>query len=163
MPAHIVSLSSYPIKGLSALNHERVAVVAGEGFPGDRIFGFAKGNSGFDLPKSRFLALYGYEALARLDTAIDPNTLYMRITEREGANHYFDLSRAEGEAKATAFLNTLLALDADEYPVFATAAPHRFTDVSVTSTQMMHAISLINLASVRAFGEAIGAERASLR
>ena len=164
MPAHIVSLSSYPVKGLSALSHERVAVVAGEGFPGDRIFGFAKGNSGFDpanpqpLPKSRFLALYGYEALARLDTAIDPNTLYMRITEREGANHYFDLSRAEGEAKATAFLNTLLALDADEYPVFATAAPHRFTDVSVTSTQMMHAISLINLASVRAFGEAIGAE-----
>lgn len=162
MNGSVLALSTYPIKGLSAVSHQSIDVMQGEGFPGDRIFGFAKGNSGFDpanpepLPKSRFLALYGYEALALLSTEIDPLTRQLRIGTPEGDVHQFDLSDADSARDASAFFNELLQLPEAEFPVFASAAPHRFTDVSVTSHQMMHAISLINLASVDALAQKVG-------
>jgi uncharacterized protein len=45
-----------------------------------------------------------------------------------------------------------------ETPQLYEASPHRFTDVSVDSTEMMNAVSIINLNSVDAFSTAIGQE-----
>ncbi|MEM6986323.1 MAG: MOSC domain-containing protein, partial [Pseudomonadota bacterium] len=61
-----------------------------------------------------------------------------------------------GQQQATDFFANLLSLSPEDYPKFASAFPHRFTDVSVTSQQMMHAISLINRASVEALAEQVG-------
>ncbi|MEM9604524.1 MAG: MOSC domain-containing protein [Pseudomonadota bacterium] len=162
MSGHIVELHSYPVKGLSAVSHERVDLRAGQGFPGDREFGLAKASSGFDpanptpLPKSNFLALYGYEALASLETRFDPETRVLVVRGQETGEQRFALADEAEQARASAFFAELLALSDADRPQFATAHPHRFTDVSVTSEQMMHAISLVNLASVAALAERVG-------
>lgn len=164
MTGRVAALSSYPVKGLSALTHDRVALSAGQGFPGDRVFGFAKADSGFDpadprpMPKDRFIVLLQHAALAGLRTRIDPASRVLSVTDTAGAEHVFALATPQGRAAASEFLTRLLALPEAERPVFVAAAPHRFTDVSVGSAQMMHAVSLINRASVRDLGRAAGAD-----
>ena len=54
------------------------------------------------------------------------------------------------------FIADHLGFSTDERPTLYSAAPHRFTDVSVVSAEMMNAVSLINLDSVKAFSHAIG-------
>ncbi len=156
----IEELFTFPIKGLSPVAHQHIELQAGEGFPGDRLFGFAKGNSGFDpnnpkpLPKHRFLVLMQHAKIAGLSTSFDPATYIFTATEANGQVFTADLS-ADGERAAAAFFADYLGLEEAETPFFASAAPHRFTDVSVVSPTMMNAVSLINLASVRAFAARI--------
>lgn len=56
-------LNRFPVKGFSAEPLDAVDLKVGEGIPGDRLFGFARFDSGFDpdnpqpLPKGRFVAL----------------------------------------------------------------------------------------------------------
>lgn len=159
MSGHIEALQSFPVKGLNAVPHEQVDIAPGEGFPGDRKFGFAKGDSGFDpddpkpMPKHRFLVLLEHEALAGLQTRIDPVTLRFDIVTKDEKTHVFDLSTMEGQGQAANFFQELLSLPDAEKPIFAQAEGHRFTDVSVTSRQMMNAFSLINSASVAELSE----------
>jgi uncharacterized protein YcbX len=164
MRGQVVALASYPVKGLSAQPHERVALRAGDGFPGDRMFGFAKGNSGLDpdnptiLPKDRFVVLFQYAALAGLNTTFEPDKQSLSITAADKATRRFDMTDPNDRDAACALLASLLRLAPDEAPFFAPAAPLRFTDVSVVSPTHMNAVSLINRASVAAFGAAIGQE-----
>ena len=57
----IEALTRFPIKGLSGEALDGVTLEAGQGFPGDRKFGFARPNSGFvpadpkPLPKTEVL------------------------------------------------------------------------------------------------------------
>jgi len=169
MHGTVEMLHHHPIKGLSAQPLDTVALRAGEGFPFDRVFGFARHDSGFDpehpqpLPKDRFFVLLRDEKLARLKTRFDPEsrTLEIRVDGRTVLDE--DLSRPAGIEATLTFLSDMFDLPAEKRPVFAHAAPHRFTDVSVTSTAMMNAISLINLASVRALGEKSGRDVDPLR
>ena len=162
MNGKILSLSSYPIKGLSARGHETAKLRKGDGFPGDRLFGFAKKNSGFDpadpkpLPKNRFIVLLQHARLAGLDTAFDADTRVLTIRTKDEPRLDFDMATQSGADEASRFLTDLLGLKDEEAPFFASAFPHRFTDASVASTTLMNAISFINLDSVRAFGEEIG-------
>jgi len=55
-------------------------------------------------------------------------------------------------------LYATLGLTDKEPPVFVSSSPHRFTDVSVDSVEMMNAISVLNLASVRELEKMIDAE-----
>ena len=161
MPIAINSLTRFPVKGLSGQLLNSVSLQAGQGFPGDRQFGFARPNSGFDplnpkpLPKAKFYMLARNASLALLNTAYDDNTgkLSMSSTQSKGE---FDINTDSGKKDASRFLKSYLSLSDDETPQLYAASPHRFTDASVDSIDMMNAVSIINMESVRAFSEAIG-------
>lgn len=158
----IVELNCYPIKGLSAASMDRMTLTAGEGIPGDRLFGFARYNSGFDpqdpqpLPKDRFVVLLKEAGLAGLKTRFDAATHSFEIASG-GTVRQFDMNDTEARLGAAQFLHETLQLSDPEPPVFVSSAPHRFTDVSVVSPRMMSAISVLNLASVRDMEARIGA------
>ena len=162
-------LYHFPIKGLSAQPLAEVAMRAGEGFPYDRVFGFARHDSGFDprdphpLPKDRFLVLLKEERLAGLQTAFDPDRRHLLIQIQGRPVLEADLARPEGIAAAASFIATMFDLPPDRRPVLAHAAPHRFTDVSVVSSELMNAVSLINLSSVQDLERRIGAPVNPLR
>jgi len=159
----ISSLNRFPVKGLSAEPVQTMTLVAGDGVPGDRLFGFARYNSGFDpqnpqpLPKERFVVLVKEAALAGLQTTFDDATRTLQIATGD-STHSFEMDKAKARAKAGVFLHKTVGLSDPEPPVFVSAAPHRFTDVSVVSPQMMSAISVINLASLRDLAKRVGAD-----
>jgi uncharacterized protein YcbX len=165
----ITRLYHYPVKGLSPQPLERVELSPGHGFPFDRLFGIARAGSGFDprnpkpLPKQRFFMLARDARLAALRTRLDPQTRRFTIHAEGKQVLDCDLASPEGKEAAVEFFVQLFGLPAASRPMLAYAAPHRFTDVSVTSEQMMNAISFINVASVRALGERVGAEMDPLR
>lgn len=162
MQGRVERLFTYPIKGLSARPLEGVDLAVGQGFPGDRLFGFAKASSGFDpdhpepLPKTSFIVLAEHAKLAGLETSFDASTGEFVAEANDGGTLRFDLSSADGKRQAADFLTRLLDLSDADRPNFVEGSPHRFTDVSVVSETMMNAVSLINLDSVEAFGARIG-------
>lgn len=162
-PVTISRLNRFPVKGMSAELLSSVTLSNGEGIPGDRLYGFARYDSGFDpknpepLPKERFVVLVKEAALAGLKTRFSPDGQMLEI-DVKGEAHRFDMTGTDGRSGAARFLHGVLNLSDPEPPVFVSSAPHRFTDVSVVSPQMMNAISVLNLASVKAFGERIGTE-----
>ncbi|MGV8984854.1 MAG: MOSC domain-containing protein [Cypionkella sp.] len=169
MQGRIDRLYHYPIKGLSPQSLTTVVLNAGEGFPGDRNFGFARHDSGFDsadprpLPKDRFLMLARDARLAGLDSHFDSATRHLTIRDAGREVLSADLGAKAGIAAAEGFFAAMFGMTPDQSPRFVHAAPHRFTDVSVVSSQMMNAVSLINLASVRALEEKTGLAIAPLR
>lgn len=169
MQGTIHSLYHYPIKGLSPQPLDQAALQVGQGFPFDRLLGFARHDSGFDpanpqpLPKSRFLMLMRDERLADLRTHFDGPIHRLSIKAQGRTELEADLSTPDGVEASQAFLATWLNKGPDETPHLVHAAPHRFTDVSVVSPQMMNTVSLINLASVRELGVRIGQEVDPLR
>lgn len=163
MTAKVESLMRYPVKGLSGEALQSVQLAAGQGFPGDRQFGFARPNSGFDindpkpLPKKKFYMLARDASLVLLNTECDDKSGLLTIATPQ-ANGKFCVTESEGKKAASEFLKTYLELPEDEIPQLLQASPHRFTDVSVVSKEMMNAVSIINLDSVSAFSTAIGQE-----
>ncbi|WP_306141077.1 MOSC domain-containing protein [Roseibium sp. MMSF_3412] len=163
IPVTISRLNRFPVKGMSAELLGAVTLSKGEGIPGDRLYGFARYDSGFDpknpepLPKERFVVLVKEAALAGLKTRFSPVGQTLEI-DVNGKAHTFDMSVADGRSEAARFLHEVLKLGDPEPPVFVSSAPHRFTDVSVVSPQMMNAISVLNLASVKALGDRLGTE-----
>ncbi len=154
-------IQRFPIKGLSAEQLTRVMLTPGLGVPGDRMFGFARHGSGFDpsnpkpLPKDRFVVLLNQAALAGLKTLFDPETQRLEIDHSEGSNA-FDLTDDAERDRAGAWLSRYLCLQDASDPNFVSAAPHRFTDVSVVSPQLMHAVSILNLNSVSDLAARLG-------
>ena len=161
MQGRIDQLHTYPIKGLSACPLHSVDLVPGQGFPGDRVFGFAKANGGFDpqhpkpLPKTSFIVLMEHARLAGLHTQFDESNGLLTVTA-DGRTQHFQLFEEAEKQAAEDYLSTLLDLGAEERPQFVAGSPHRFTDVSVVSQTMMNAVSLINLDSVQDLGGRIG-------
>lgn len=163
MTGEIRSLFHYPIKGLGAQALNAVDLALGQGFPLDRAFGFARPNSGFDpdnprpLPKTRFVVLARDAGLATLDTRYEAAEGLLHLAGR-GRSGVFDVTQEAGRAEAARFVVEHLGLTPEEMPTLYSAAPHRFTDVSVVSAEMMNAVSLINIDSVAHFANAVGAE-----
>lgn len=163
MAMKIETLTRFPIKGLSGHLLDSVTLEAGYGFPCDRKFGFARPNSGFDpanpkpLPKTKFYMLARDASLALLDTLYDEDRGVLSLSTINGHEH-FDIGTASGKQAASQFLKSYLSLPDEETPQLYEASPHRFTDVSVDSAEMMNAVSIINLDSVAAFSKAIGQE-----
>ncbi len=151
----IAAINRYPIKGLSAEPLGTVELRQAEGIPDDRLYGFARYNSGFDplspqpLPKDRFVVLLKNAALAGLKTAFNSDTQLLEIDDG-GKVHRFNMRAPQNQREAERFIHTTLGLEDPEPPTFVSSQPHRFTDVSVVSPQMMNAISILNLASVDA-------------
>ncbi|WP_282168720.1 MOSC domain-containing protein [Ruegeria atlantica] len=160
---NIVRMNRYPIKGLSPEPLSTVNLLAGEGIPGDRLFGFARYNSGFDtlnpkpLEKDRFVVLLNEAGLAGLQTKFDAQNQLLEI--KVGVKtHHFEMREPKGQRDAATFLYNTLGLRDPEPPVFVSSYPHRFTDVSVVSPKMMNAISVLNLASVDALSRQLNVE-----
>lgn len=153
MPGRLETIQRFPVKGLSAEPLERVTLTPGDGVPGDRMYGFARHGSGFDpaapkpLPKDKFVVLLTQAALAGLATRFDPSTAHLTLTA-SGVGQTFDMNGSTGREAAARWLAEYLDLTDAEPPQFVSAAPHRFTDVSVVSPQMMNAVSILNRASV---------------
>jgi uncharacterized protein YcbX len=152
----VAALYRYPVKGLSAEPLSSVTLRPGRGVPGDRIWALARPDTAFDeadpvpLPKTRFLALVKDAELARLRTSFDPATGILTIVD--GAETF--QARIGEAAGATAVAGYFARLGVDSLGgasprLVAGSDAHRFTDVSVTSAEYMHAISVINLSTVR--------------
>lgn len=163
----ITALVHYPVKGLSGQNLPEVTLSPGQGFPFDRMFGFARAGSGFDpaapapMPKDRFLMLMRDERLAGLTSHFDPITQVLELKVQGNRVHHADLSTPQGRAETEGFFARMF--DLPKMPRFVHAAPHRFTDVSVVSTDLMNAVSLINLDSIAELESKTGASIAPER
>ncbi len=161
MATTIDALTRFPIKGLSGQALSSVQLESGQGFPSDRRFGFARPDSGFDpdnpkpLSKTKFYMLARDASLALLNTEYDDASGMLVICTPDDKGQ-FDIKSSEGKSQASLFIKSFLSLPDNETPQLYEASPHRFTDVSVDSVEMMNAVSIINLDSVKAFSDAIG-------
>ena len=109
------------------------------------------------MPKSRFHVLARDEALARLQSEFDVSTKTLTIQDGE-IGFVFDCSTSSGMKEASQFIASVVGIDSDQSPTFINGGDIHFTDICVTSPEHMHAVSIINLASVRALSEKIGTD-----
>jgi uncharacterized protein YcbX len=164
MDIRIGSLHRYPVKGLSPERMERVVLAKGDYFPGDRLFAVENGPSGFDpeapahQSKIKFLMLMRNEGLARLRTRYRDETGEL-VIEHEGREAVRgDLSTAEGREAVAGFFAAAFPGDLRGAPRVLTAPPRfRFTD------SRSGYVSILNLASVRAVEDLVGAPVDPLR
>ncbi|WP_346434384.1 MOSC domain-containing protein, partial [Candidatus Protofrankia californiensis] len=168
--ARITHLYRYPIKGLSAEPLDAVTLSAGEGVPMDRVYALARPETVFDdahpqpLPKTRFLMLAKDEELARVVSRYDVASGLLTL-EHPAGRLIADLGSAQDRAAVEDYFATLLAdtLEGDRPRLVTGSDGHRFTDVAVVSTEMMRAVSIINMASVRDLQERLGTHVHHLR
>ena len=161
--ATIAALYRYPVKGLSPEPLGTVAVAPGGVLPFDRAYAIENGPSGFDpaaprpLPKIAFLMLMRNARLAGLATTFDDATGVLTV-RRDGAVVASGcLETDEGRRAIEAFFEDF-AGDELRGPARVVRAPgHSFSDAG------SNFVSVINLATVRAIAERIGAPVHPLR
>ncbi len=157
----IRELYIYPIKGLTGEARETLQLVANEGIAGDRAVAIARAPDVFDpqlpqaAPKTKFLMLALDEMLAKLRTRFDEDTRELVILEDGQQVLSASVASGEGRAAIERFFRAYISKQGVD-PAVVSAPGHKFTDISVVSPEKMRAISLINLASVRALSEAVG-------
>ena len=159
----IRSIYRYPIKGLSPEPLERAALAPGQTIPGDRLYAIENGPSGFDpvkrpyLSKQHFLMLMKNERLAGLRTEFDDKTHTLTITSPSSELIRADLRTAEGRAAIERFFADYCADELRGPPKILHADGHSFSDVA------RKVVSIINLASVAAVEDMVGAPVDPLR
>ncbi len=161
--AKIEAIYRYPVKGLSAESLASTRLTLGETIAADRLYAIENGPSGFDpaapayLPKQRFLMLMRNERLARLEARFDVATHVLAI-ELEGARVVCgDLRTPTGRASIERFFGEFCADELRGPPRVLHGNGHSFSDVA------RKVVSIINLASVAAIEDAIGAPVDPLR
>jgi uncharacterized protein len=158
----ITAITRYPVKGLSGEALPEVKLVTGHGIDNDRRYALALADTDFDvehpqpLPKTKFVCLMRFARLAALSSRYDDATSELMLSSAEGPIAAGRLDEAAGRAKIEAAVEGFMARDLSGRPRIVEAAGHRFTDVSVVSPEMMEAVSIINLASVRALEAKLG-------
>jgi len=156
------SLYRYPVKGLSPEPVAAARVEPGQGFPCNRMFALALGDTLFDpaapvpQPKTRFLMLQRDEILAELSTRYDDQHGTLTIARDGETLLVARLDEAEGRAAVEEFFVGFMAGRLEGRPRLVSAPGFQFTDVSVVSEPMMRAVSLINRASVEALAQKVG-------
>lgn len=164
--AQIASLFRYPVKGLSPEALERVAVQPASRFPLDREWAVALASTPFDeaspkpFPKSAYLMLMRDEALAALSTRVREADRHLVIGRNGETVLDASLESTEGRAAIAAFLAAYMGIPA---PRVVSAPGLGFPDVAVVSVELARCVSVINLASVRALAETVGADLHPLR
>jgi uncharacterized protein YcbX len=165
----IAHLYRYPVKGLSAEPVEEAQLTVAHGFPVNRRWALALPDTVFDpdaplaQPKTRFLMLQRDEALAALATRYEDATDTLTISRNGEALLQVHLESPAGRAALEDFFFVFLGDRLRERPRLVQAPGFQFTDISVVSEAKMRAVSLINLASLRALEEAAGATMHPLR
>ena len=152
----------YPIKGLSAQPLVRVELEARKPFPHDRVFALVRPGAPFDIndprwgKKGLFVMLMLEEALARVRTTLDVETLQLTITQDNRQLLIADLNDDEARAKvADIFWQLVPALRSA--PTLVRSPDGHFMD------KPDNVISLINLATVRNLEEHWGIKIDPLR
>ncbi len=174
MPAaKIQAIYRYPVKGLSAQALPRVQLSPGLTLPADRLYAIENGPSGYDpaapayFPKQRFLMLMRNERLAALRTDFDDQTHVLTIWADGRRAAEGDLRTQQGRAAVEQFFAAYCADELrgapkilagnDRHTFSNMKPPHSFSDVA------QKAVSIINLASVAAVEDAVGAPVDPLR
>jgi hypothetical protein len=161
--AIIQAIYRYPVKGLSAQALPRAALSAGEPLPCDRAYAIANGLSGFDpaapahYPKQHFLMLMKNARLAALDTRFEEASHTLSIIENGEEAARGDLSSAEGRAVIEAFFARYCADELRGPLQVMHADGLSFADAAGKF------VSIINLSSVAAIEDAVGAPVDPLR
>jgi GntR family transcriptional regulator / MocR family aminotransferase len=152
----------YPIKGLSAQPLSSVTLEADRPFPHDRIFALARPGAPIDradpkwAKKGLFVMLMLDENLARVNTSLDLDSLWLTVRQGNQQVASVQLADAEDRAKIENFFWQLLpALPAA--PVLVRSPGGHFMD------KPDNVISLINLATVRSLEAQWGVEIDPLR
>lgn len=167
--AVVSDLYRYPIKGLSPEALEQMALSREAGLEHDREYALALGTTAFDperptpLDKGFFLMLRNNTALAALATNLDYETKQLIIRSGDKVLLDENLTSPAGREATETFFANYLGAETRGQPKIVQAKDHKFTDASVLSPVMMRAISIVNLASVRALSEVIGCELNPLR
>jgi uncharacterized protein len=165
----VTHLYRYPVKGLSAEAVELAELTVANGFPVNRRWALALPDTPFDpeapqaQPKTRFLMLQRDEALAGLETRYDDASDTLSIGRRNETLLTVRLGDPGGRAALEDFFFVFLGDRLRARPRLVQAPGFQFTDISVVSETKMRAVSLINLASLRAFEAAAGAPMHHLR
>src|SRR5580658_7300299 len=170
--AIIQSIYRYPVKGLTPEPLPRAALTPGQTIPGDRLYAIENGPSGFDpaapkyLSKTHFLMLMKNERLAGLRTAFDEDTHTLTLrapslpSPASGGGETeirADLRTAAGRAAVEAFFAAYCADELRGPPKILHGGGHSFSDVA------KKVVSIINLASVAAIEDTVGAPVNPLR
>src|SRR5690606_16155664 len=158
MRGSIASIFRHPVKGLTPEPLDAVELRAGEYFPNDRQYAIEAGPSGFDpekpghISKMKFTVLARFPELARLKTRLADDGVTFHIGDAHGFGVETRLDTEDGRAGLERFLQAFLGEGASGKLRVLSAPGHRFMD------HPQGYISVINLASVRALEQAIGAE-----
>jgi uncharacterized protein YcbX len=164
--AWITALYRYPVKGLSAEPLARTRLDVGATIAGDRRYAIENGPSGFDpaVPayvfKTSFLMLMRNARLAELRTAFDEATQTLTITAQGREAARGDLRTPEGRAAIEQFFAAFCAAELRGPPKVLQADGHSFSDMRPDhsfSDVAPKVVSIINLASVAAVENAVGA------
>ncbi len=151
----VTDLFVYPVKGLSAQPMHEVALEPGRGVPGDRAFALVRPDGRYmpgrsqTLSKDQFFVLLKNARLAGLRTRLDPGSRHITVSVRDHEVLSCDLGTPGGIAAFEELFARVLDLPEEQRPLLAHDPSHPFTDVSVVSGKLMHAVSVINLESVR--------------
>jgi MOSC domain-containing protein len=165
----VKELYRYPVKGLSAEPLDRLALDRQRGVPYDRSYALALGTTQFSpeapepLDKGHFLMLRANESLAALRTGLDPDNDMLTVCRDGRQQVRGDLSTTQGREAIETFFTGYVGEAAKGRVRLVSAPDHKFTDVSVVSPAMMRAVSVINLATVRAMQDVVQSEIHPLR
>lgn len=162
-PAKIVGLYRYPVKGLTPEPLSSTVLAPGQTVQADRRYAIENGPSGFEpaapawLAKPHFLMLMRDEWLAGLRTHFDDATNVLTIRHDGKVAAEGDLETSEGRAAVENFLRVAFAGQIKGPPKVLSSPGHSFSDVA------RKVVSIINLSSVRAIENMVGAPVNPLR
>ncbi|KRR24109.1 molybdenum cofactor sulfurase [Bradyrhizobium lablabi] len=162
-PAKIAEIYRYPVKGLSPEQLTRAELKPGQTLLADRRYAIENGPSGFDpaepkwMPKAHFLMLMRDEWLAGLRTHFDDVSQVLSIRQNGEVAAQGNLATAGGRRAIENFFATAFAGQIKGPPKVLESPGHSFSDVA------RKVVSIINLASVRAIEDLVGAPVHPLR
>jgi uncharacterized protein len=162
-PARIAGIYRYPVKGLTPEQLDHAELKPGQTLLADRRYAIENGPSGFDpaqpkwLPKPHFLMLMRDEWLAGLRSHFDDASNVLSIRRNGEIAAQGDLATAEGRRTIENFFATAFAGQIKGPPKVLESPGHSFSDVA------RKVVSIINLASVRAIEDIVGAPVHPLR
>ena len=159
----VQAIYRYPVKGLSPEPLARAHLGVGQTVPGDRLYAIENGPSGFDpaepryQPKIHYLMLMKNERLATLRSRYDAPSTTLVIDHDGHEVARGDLQTRAGRSAIEQFFATFSAADLRGPPRVLYAPGFSFSDVA------RKVVSIINLASVAALEDIIGAPVDPLR
>ena len=162
-PARITGIYRYPVKGLTPEQLARADLSPGQTLLADRRYAIENGPSGFDpaepkwLAKPHFLMLMRDEWLAGLRSHFDDASNMLSINHNGQVVAQGNLATPEGRRTIENFFATAYAGQIKGPPKVLESPGHSFSDVA------RKVVSIINLASVRAIEDMVGAPVHPLR
>lgn len=156
MTAFIAALFRHPIKGFTPEKVKLAQLVAGEAFPGDRLYALEDGPSGFDpaapawITKQRFAVLAKIAEVAKAKTRFDDATGVVHAHAAGMRPFAGKLSKAADREAFAAWASELLGEAARGPLRLLDGAGWRFLD------HPLGHVSIVNLASVRDLEQRVG-------